>query len=77
MAILNQAEAGTPVAAPCRELGVSRATFFECRVKNGGMKASLMARLKKLETENRRLKKADADERLKTRDYPGGHDKKV
>jgi len=65
LAILNQAEAGTPVPALCREHGMSSATFYKWRAKYGGMDASLMARLKQLEMENRRLKKMYADERLK------------
>ena len=64
LAILNQAEAGTPVSALCREYGMSSATFYKWRAKYGGMDASLMARLKQLEIENRRLKKMYADERL-------------
>jgi len=65
LAILNQAEAGTPVSTLCREHGMSSATFYKWRAKYGGMDASLMARLKQLETENQRLKKMYADERLK------------
>jgi putative transposase len=65
LTILNRAEAGTPVSALCREHGMSSATFYKWRAKYGGMDASLMARLKQLETENRRLKKMYADERLK------------
>jgi putative transposase len=63
--ILKQAEAGTPVPQLCREHGMSSATFYKWRAKYGGMDASLMARLKELEDENRRLKKMYADERLK------------
>ncbi len=65
MAILKQAEAGTPVPELCREHGMSSATFYKWRSKYGGMDASLMARLKELEDENRRLKKMYAEERLK------------
>lgn len=65
MAILKQAEAGTPVAELCREHGMSDASFYKWRAKYGGMDASLMARLKELETENRQLKKMYAEERLK------------
>ncbi|ULG69568.1 IS3 family transposase [Marinobacterium sediminicola] len=65
MAILKQAEAGTPVPELCREHGMSSATFYKWRAKYGGMDASLMARLKELEDENRRLKKMYAEERLK------------
>ncbi len=65
MAILKQAEAGTPVPELCREHGMSSATFYKWRAKYGGMDASLMTRLKELEDENRRLKKMYAEERLK------------
>ncbi len=65
MAILKQAEAGTPVPELCREHGMSSASFYKWRAKYGGMDASLMARLKELEEVNRRLKKMYAEERLK------------
>lgn len=65
IAILKQAEAGTPVPQLCREHGMSSATFYKWRSKYGGMDASLMARVKELEEENRRLKKMYAEERLK------------
>ena len=65
MAILKQAEAGTPAPELCREHGISSATFYKCRTKFGGMDASLLSRLRELEDENRRLKKMYADERLK------------
>lgn len=63
--ILKEAESGTPVPQLCREHGISSATFYKWRAKYGGMDASLMARLKELEEENRRLKKMYAEERLK------------
>ena len=65
LSILKQAEAGTPVPELCREHGMSSAAFYKWRAKYGGMDASLMARLKELEDENRRLKKMYAEERLK------------
>ena len=65
IAILKQAEAGSPVPELCREHGMSTATFYKWRAKFGGMDASLMARMKELEDENRRLKKMYAEERLK------------
>lgn len=65
LAILKQAETGTPVPQLCREHGMSSATFYKWRSKYGGMDASLMARMKELEEENRRLKKMYAEERLK------------
>jgi putative transposase len=65
IAILKQAEGGSPVSELCREHGISNATFYKWRSKFGGMDASLMARMKELEDENRRLKKMYAEERLK------------
>ncbi len=44
---------------------MSSATSYKWRAKYGGMDASLMARMKELEEENRRLKKMYAEERLK------------
>lgn len=54
-----------PVAELCREHGMSSASFYKWRSRYGGMDASMMARLKALEDENRRLKKMYAEERLK------------
>ena len=65
LAILKQAEAGAPVPELCREHGMSSATFYKWRARFGGMDASMMARLKELESENARLKKMYAEERLK------------
>ena len=65
IAILKQAEGGSPVPELCREHGISNATFYKWSSKFGGMDASLMARMRELEDENRRLKKMYAEERLK------------
>ena len=65
MTILKQAETGTPVPELCREHGMSSATFYKWRAKYGGMDTSMIARLKELEAENKRLKKMYAEERLK------------
>jgi putative transposase len=65
ISILKQAEAGSPVPDLCREHGISNATFYKWRAKFGGMDASLIARMKELEDENRRLKKMYAEERIK------------
>ena len=65
MAILKQAQAGTPIPELCREHGMSSATFYKWRSKYGGMDTSMIARLKELEDENRRLKKMYAEERIK------------
>jgi putative transposase len=65
LAILRQAETGTPVAELCRETGMSSATFYNWRSKYGGIDPWMMVRIKELEAENRRLKKMYAQERLK------------
>ena len=65
IAILKQAEGGSPVPELCREHGISSATFYKWRSKFGGMDASLMARLKELEDENRRLKKLYVDAQMR------------
>ena len=65
LSILKQAEGGAPVPELCREHGMSSATFYKWRTKFGGMDASMVARLKVLEDESRRLKKMYAEERLK------------
>ncbi|WP_152562926.1 MULTISPECIES: IS3 family transposase [unclassified Serratia (in: enterobacteria)] len=77
MSILKLAEAGTPVAELCREYGMSNASFYKWRSRFGGMDASMMARLKELEDENRRLKKMYAEERLKAEIIQEAMGKKV
>ena len=52
---------GQSVGQFCQKLGVSEQTYHRWRNQYGGMKADAMKRLKKLEEENRRLKKAVAD----------------
>jgi putative transposase len=44
---------------------MSSATFYKWRSKYGGMDASLMARMKELEKENRLLKRMYAEEKMK------------
>jgi putative transposase len=64
IAVLKQAEAGTPVPELCREHGISSATFYKWRSKYGGMEASMVSRMKELEEENRRLKKMYAEAQM-------------
>ena len=64
LGILKQAESGVPVADLCREHGMSSASFYKWRSKFGGMDASLMARMKELDEENRRLKKMYAEKSM-------------
>jgi putative transposase len=65
MAVLKQAEVGAPVMDLCREHGISNATFYKWRAKFGGMDVSLMAKMKELEDENRRLKKLYVDAQMR------------
>ncbi len=66
MSIIKQSEAGVPVPELCREHGMSSATFYKWRAKYGGLDLPMMTRLKELESENARLKKMYAEERLKS-----------
>jgi transposase-like protein len=53
--------AGMTIAQVCQRLEISEQTFHRWRNQYGGMKADDAKRLKELEIENRRLKKAVAD----------------
>jgi len=64
MSTLKQAESGVPVADLCREHGMSNARFYKWRSKYGGMDASLMARMRELYDENKRLKKMYAEKSM-------------
>ncbi len=64
IAVLKQAETGTPVPELCRGHGISSPTFYKWRSKFGGMDASLMSQLKELQEENRRLKKVYAESQM-------------
>lgn len=66
IAVLDEAEAGTPVPELCRPHGISSATFYKWRAKFGGMEVPMVTRLKELEEENRRLKKMYAEAQLST-----------
>lgn len=52
---------GKSIEKICRELGVSDATYYKWRKEYGGMQVDQARRLKDLETENKRLKRAVAD----------------
>jgi len=66
MAILKQHEADVAIADLFREHNISTALIYRWRSKYGGMDASMMRWLKELETENSRLKKMYAEERIKS-----------
>ena len=52
---------GMPMADAIRQIGVSEVSFYRWRKEYGGMKADQLKRLKELEKENERLRKAVSD----------------
>ncbi len=52
---------GKTVAETIRILGISDVTYYRWRKEYGGMNTSQMKRLKELEKENQRLRKAVSD----------------
>jgi putative transposase len=64
---LKQYENGRSAEDLCRELGISRATFYIWKKKYGGMEANQLKELKALQEENRKLKSMYADLALDNR----------
>ena len=64
IAVLREAEGGTPVKELCRRAGISAMTFYRWKSKFEGMDISEMRRLRLLEDENVRLKKIVAQQAL-------------
>lgn len=54
VSILKQADAGVPVKDTCRQAGISVPTCYRWKSKYGGLEASELRRVKKLEAENSR-----------------------
>ncbi len=52
---------GRSVAEAVRSIGVTEVTYYRWRQEFGGLKSDQVKRLKSLETENQRLRKAIAD----------------
>ncbi len=59
--ILREAEGDTPVKVVCAKHNISDATFYKWRAKYGGMDVNEARRMRALEDENGRLKRAVAD----------------
>ena len=59
--ILKEAEAGMPLADLLRKHGISQGTFYRWKAKYGGLEISEAKRMRALEQENSRLKRAVAD----------------
>ena len=52
---------GQSVAEAIRSIGVTEVTYYRWRKEYGGLKSDQVRRMKDLETENQRLRKAIAD----------------
>jgi putative transposase len=52
---------GQNIADSIRQIGVSEVTYYRWRQEFGGLKTDQVKRLKELETENSRLRKAVSD----------------
>ena len=52
---------GITITETCKQLGVTHQTYYRWRKEYGGMKVDQAKRLKELEAENARLKRAVAD----------------
>lgn len=52
---------GATVAEVCRRIGVTQVTYYRWRKEYGGMRVEQARRLKELEVENARLRKAVSD----------------
>ena len=52
---------GTVIADAVRSIGVTEVTYYRWRQEYGGLKTEQIRRLKELETENARLRRAVAD----------------
>jgi transposase-like protein len=67
---------GRPMAEAIRSIGVTEVTFYRWRQEYGGLKGDQVKRLKDLEAENARLRRAVADltvEKLILREAASGN----
>ncbi len=61
VAVLQEGEAGVPVAELIRKHGIARNTYFNWKAKYGGATVPELHRLRELEQENARLKRMYAE----------------
>ena len=61
VASIKKQENGIPVTEICRELGIHKATFYNCKAKYGGMEVSDVRKLKDMEAELSQYKKIVAE----------------
>jgi putative transposase len=67
---------GRPVAEAVRGIGVTEVTYYRWRSEYGGLKGDQVKRLKELEAENARLRRAVSDltlEKLILKEAAGGN----
>ena len=67
---------GKPMAEAIRSIGVTEVTYYRWRNEYGGLKGDQVKRLKELETENTRLRRAVSDltlEKLILREAASGN----
>lgn len=62
VSILRQGDAGAPISELCRKHEITSTTYYRWKRKYGGMEVSEAKRLRKVEEENRRLKRLVADQ---------------
>ena len=61
VAVLKQAELGTPVADLIRKVGISEQTFYRWKKQYTGLESDQVRELKQLQEENTRLKRVVAE----------------
>ena len=67
VAAIKKQENGIAVKEICRELGISDATFYNWKAKQGGMEVNDVIRMRELEKENTELKKMFAEMSIENR----------
>jgi putative transposase len=67
MDALKRAESGVSVPDLCRELGISMAAFYKWRARFWGKDTPMMAKMKELEEETRRLRRMYVEEKIKAK----------
>ena len=61
VAVLKQAELGTPVADLIRHLGIAEQTFYRWKKQYAGLESEQVREFKQLQDENAKLKRVVAD----------------
>ena len=77
VAVLKQAELGTPIADLIRKIGITEQTFYRWKNQYKGLESQQVWELKQLQEENTRLKRVVADLNLGYSHAPGCARKKV